>query len=47
MTPEDVEDKFKEITDFERRCDYPSRSDETFSRIMEYRETIKNQKAKL
>ena len=41
MTPEDVQAKFSEICDFDRKCDYPSRPDETFSRIMEYRDSIK------
>ncbi len=34
MTAEDVVKKWKEITDFDRKCDYPTRADETFSRIM-------------
>ena len=41
MTPEDVVAKWKEITDFDRNSDYPVRADETFSKIMEYRDTIK------
>lgn len=41
MNIEDVQKKFGEFTDFERKCDYPSRPDETFSRIMEYRDSIK------
>lgn len=41
MSAEDVRDKFEEISSFNRKCDYPNRADETFSRIMEYRESIK------
>jgi hypothetical protein len=40
MTPEGVAAKWKEITDFDRKSDYPTRADETFSKIMEYRDTI-------
>jgi len=43
MTAEDVAKKFSEIGDFGRKSDYPNRADETFSRIMEYRDSIKNQ----
>jgi hypothetical protein len=42
MSAEDVAKKFKEICDFDRKSDYPSRGDETFSKIMEYRESINN-----
>ena len=38
MTPEDVVKSWKDITSFDRKCDYPNRPDETFSRIMEYRD---------
>lgn len=41
MTAEDVVAKWKEITDFDRNSDYPVRADETFSKIMEYRDSIK------
>ena len=41
MSAEDVAKKFSDITNFEKKCDYPSRPDETFSRIMEYRDQIK------
>ena len=38
MTPEDVASRWKEITDFDRKCDYPSTLNSTFERIMELRE---------
>jgi len=41
MSPEEVAKKWSEINDFSRNNDYPSRPDETFSKIMEYRESIK------
>jgi hypothetical protein len=41
MSPEDVAKKWTEINDFNRNNEYPSRTDETFSKIMEYRESIK------
>ena len=41
MSPEDVKGKWDEITNFERNNDYPQRPDETFSKIMEYRDGIK------
>lgn len=41
MSPEDVAKKWKEINDFSRNNDYPTKTDETFSKIMEYRESIK------
>lgn len=41
MTPEEVAKKWSEINDFSRNNDYPTRPDETFSKIMEYRESIK------
>lgn len=41
MTAEDVAKRFKDICDFDRKSDYPTRADETFSKIMEYRESVK------
>lgn len=41
MTAEDVVASWKEITDFNRKCDYPVRADETFQKIMEYRDSVK------
>lgn len=41
MTPEDVASKFKEITDFSRNSDYPTSGNDTFGRIMEFREKAK------
>lgn len=41
MQIEDVKAKFGDITNFDKKCDYPNRADETFSRIMEYRDSIK------
>lgn len=41
MSPEEVAKKWSEINDFSRNNDYPTRPDETFSKIMEYRESIK------
>ncbi len=41
MSPEDVKNKWDDITNFERNNDYPQRPDDTFSKIMEYRDTIK------
>ena len=38
MTPEDVKSKFEEITDFDKTCDYPASGNDTFARIMEFRE---------
>lgn len=40
MTPEEVAKKFPQICDFNRKNDYPTRPDETFTRIMEYRDSI-------
>jgi len=40
MTPETVKGKWEHVTSFERNNDYPNRPDETFSKIMEYRDTI-------
>lgn len=41
MTAEDVVAKWKDITDFDRKSDYPVRGDDTFSKIMQYRDSIK------
>ena len=41
MSPEDVVKQWKEITGYDRNNDYPARPDETFSRIMEYRDSLK------
>jgi hypothetical protein len=41
MSPEDVAKKWGEINSFDRKNDYPTRPDETFSKIMEYRDSIK------
>jgi hypothetical protein len=41
MSPECVAKKWSEINDFSRNNDYPTRPDETFSKIMEYRENLK------
>ena len=34
MVAEDVVAKWKEITDFERKSDFPNRADDTFQKIM-------------
>ena len=41
MSPEDVAKKIEEIGNFERKNDYPTKGDDTFARIIEYRESIK------
>ena len=41
MQIEDVKTKFEDITNFDKKFDYCNRADETFSRIMEYRDSIK------
>jgi len=41
MSPEDVAAKIAEISDFNRKCDYPTRGDDTFGRILNYRNSIK------
>lgn len=41
MTPEDVVSKWEEITNFDRKCDYPTSGNDTFGRIMEFREKAK------
>lgn len=41
MSAEDVQKQFKEISDFDRKCDYPKEGNDTFTRIMEYRDSIK------
>lgn len=38
MTPEDVANHWNEITDFSRKCDYPTNLNSTFERIMQLRE---------
>ena len=40
MTPETVKEKWENVSSFERNNDYPDRPDDTFSKIMEYRDTI-------
>ena len=41
MSPEDVAKKIEEIGDFTRNNDYPNKGDDTFARILEYRESVK------
>ena len=41
MSPEDVAKKIGEIGDFSRNNDYPTKGDDTFGRILEYRQNIK------
>lgn len=41
MSPEDVAKKWEEINNFNRKNDYPTGADETFSKIMEYRDGLK------
>lgn len=41
MSPEDVASKMKEISDFNRTNDYPTRGDDTFGRILNYRNNLK------
>jgi hypothetical protein len=41
MSPEDVAKRFGEITDFERKNDYPVSGADTFARIIEEREKAK------
>ena len=38
MSPEDVSKKWDDITNFDKQCDYPASGNDTFSRIMEFRE---------
>ena len=38
MTPEEVAKKWGDITNFEKECDYPTSGNDTFARIMEFRE---------
>lgn len=38
MCPEDVAKRWDEITNFDRNCDYPASGNDTFGRIMEFRE---------
>lgn len=40
MSPEDVAAKIKEISDFNRKNDYPASGDDTFARILNYRNSI-------
>ncbi len=40
MTAEKVAEKFDEILDFSKDNEYPLRPDETFSKIMDYRDSI-------
>lgn len=41
MSPEDVAAKIGEISDFNKTCDYPTRGDDTFGRILNYRNSLK------
>jgi len=41
MSPEDVAAKIGEISDFDRKSDYPKKGDDTFSRILNYRNSLK------
>ena len=41
MTPEDVSKNINDITNFDRNNDYPESGNDTFGRIMEYREKAK------
>jgi hypothetical protein len=41
MTPEQVKDKMKEISDFSRKSDNPSSAEDTFGRILSYRNSLK------
>jgi len=38
MTPEDVVKRWDNITNFDKNCDYPTSGNDTFARIMEFRE---------
>ena len=38
MTPEDVVKRWEDIINFDKNCDYPTSGNDTFSRIMEFRE---------
>ena len=38
MSPEDVVKKWDDITNFDKNCDYPTSGNDTFARIMEFRE---------
>lgn len=41
MSPEDVAKRFNEITDFSKNNDYPLSGNDTFARIVEFREKAK------
>ena len=41
MTPEDVSKSIGDITSFDRKNDYPESGNDTFGRIMEFREKAK------
>jgi hypothetical protein len=41
MTTEDVSKKFDDICNFDKECDYPASGNDTFARIMEFREKAK------
>ena len=41
MSPEEVQKRFGEITDFDKNNDYPASGNDTFARIMEFREKAK------
>jgi hypothetical protein len=40
MSPEDVASKIREISDFSRKNDYPTKGDDTFARILNYRNSL-------
>lgn len=41
MSAEDVAKRFDEITSFDKNNDYPTSGNDTFARIMEFREKAK------